>query len=120
MTPTQALEELLAALEAGSVNATDDLNGVATPSVVVSNAGIDVAGIGRRQLPATFRLALLAGAWSSAGAGRELATLSGAVLGILARLEGWAVGDLTSSQTIRVAGSDYLGAFVTTQRMIDI
>lgn len=112
--------DLVAALVGAGIRATEDLGGVATPSVIVSGAGVDVGHIGRGQVGAAYRLALLAGAWDAAGSSRGLAELTDDVLTVLRELTGWAIGDVTPDTIIRIAGADLYGAFIPLRRMADV
>lgn len=112
--------DLVTALTGAGIRATEDLGGVAVPCVIVSGSGVDVGHIGRGQVAAGYRLALLSGAWDAAGASRGLAALTDDVLAVLRALEGFAVGDVTADTIIRVAGSDLYGAFIPLRRLADV
>jgi hypothetical protein len=116
-----ARAEVIAALIAAGVRASDT-PGADTPYVYVAGDG---SGDGSRvvtgQLVASFRLVMVGGAWDESAAARDLDTLKQTVLETLRSLAGWRLTSGVSRDGARDwAGALYLSADVTAERLIDI
>lgn len=120
-TLAEARADLAGALVNGAVDVAPTPGRVASPCVLVFGNGIaDLRGVGRGQLPAGFRLVLVAGRADQEATAAMLDALTLVVLGILRELEGWRLGEIRPD-TIRTFGAgDYLTRDLTTAVMVDI
>lgn len=116
----EARDALMTALATAGLNPTDDPSGRAVPCTIVVGDGADTSAIGRRQLPAGFRVVLLAGAWDGSGTSRTLASSVSAFLTMAATLVGWGVGPMGPDRTYQTAGGLLLGAECTLSHQVDV
>ena len=119
-TLAEARAELVAALEAADIAATDTPGARDVPYVLVSGDGIDAAHIVRGQAVATFRALCIAGAWDGHAVVDELDSLKLATLTVVRELEAWRFGSVGRDGIRTFGGSELLTADVSASRMIDI
>jgi hypothetical protein len=113
--------DLTTAMAAGSVKVSPAPGSIAPPVVLIFGDGIpDLRGIGRGQVPARFRLILLAGKPDAAASAKALDALLLAVLSVLRALAGWTIVEVRGVRTRSDAGSLYLSSDVIVESMIEI
>lgn len=113
--------ELVEALVAGDVDVAPTPGRAASPCVLVYGNGIDdLRGVGRGQLPAGFRLVLVAGRADQEASADLLDALTLVVLGILRELAGWRLGQIRPDTIRPIGAGDYLTRDVTCAVMVDI
>ena len=116
-TLADARAELVAALAADGI----PVGVPSLPSVRVFLGGATTDHLVRGQIPATFRLVVIGGAYGTSDTSSvALATMAGDVLATLRDLDGWAVGDLSPERLSRHAGGDVLVAELSATRMTDL
>ena len=102
--------EVVAAFVAQSVDAATVLGKRPPPYVAVIGEGIDTAHMIRGEALATFRLALIAGAWDDEAAIGQLDTLKHEALAVARALVGYSVGAMGRDVIRRIGASDQLAA----------
>lgn len=115
-----ARAELIAALEADGIRATDTPGGRDLPYVLVAGDGIELTHLVRGQGTATFRATCIAGAWDDSAAALALDELKLDVLGVLRALPGWRVNSVGRDGIRTYAGAELLTADCSASRMIDL
>lgn len=110
MTLTERRAEQVAALEAADIPAAVTLGKRTPPYVAVIGESIELAHIVRGQALASFRWAMIAGAWDDEAAVAMLDALKLGCIAVARALEGYAVGDVRRDGIRRIAGGEYLAA----------
>jgi hypothetical protein len=119
-TLAEARDELIAALVAADVRATDNPGGIDPPYVAVLGNGIDLGHIVRNEAEASFRSVCIAGAADNTGAVDQLDALKLATIAVLRSLAGWRLGEVRADGLRSYQGSEYLTADVTASRFVTI
>ena len=119
-TLVQARAELVAAIDAAGIKATDVAGGKAVPYVLVAGAGIDLSRVISGRVEATFRAICVAGGWDEGTAIEALDAMKLGVLSVLAGLAGWRLGEVGRDGIRSFSGSDLLTADVSASRLIDL
>lgn len=115
-----ARAELIAALEAASLSATETPGSKPPPYVAVLGGGVDFGHIVRGSVLSTWRLACVAGLADAKASVAQLDALKLSAIGMLLTLAGWQLGEVRPDGIRSYAGSDYLTADVTASRYIDL
>ena len=115
-----ARAELVAAIDAAGMKATDVAGAKPVPYVLVAGAGIDPSRVMVGKVAATFRAICVAGAWDQAAAVGSLDELKLGVLSVLRGLAGWQLGEVGRDGIRSFSGSDLLTADVSATRLIDL
>lgn len=112
--------ELVAALVAATVRASDDPGAVEPPVTYIYGDGSDLVGVGRGQVRYGFRLVLVAGLREAPYASSTLGTLAELVITTLRALAGWQLGPLSADVVRTIAGGEYLTADLSVSTMVDL
>lgn len=113
------LAAIVATLTAADVPTFDDPGMVDPPCAFVASRGSDLEGIGRGQVPWSFRVVCIGGAWDAQGAARELAAVRTAALAAL-RAASWGVTSVSADGTRQFAGGIYLSADIELSAMTEV
>ena len=121
MTITEARAELVDALVADGVAATDTPGGADLPYVLVVADGIPELGhVVAGHVEAQFIARCVAGAWDSSAAVAALDELKLAALTVIHQLDGWRMGPVRRDGIRALAGADLLTADVVTSRLVTL
>lgn len=113
---------LAAALAAAGIPAGDPAGQTAPPCALIFGAGIDVgsAHVGRGQVPARFRITLVAGLYDEYAAGLDLATMQGDAIAAVRDMAGWQLIESGPDTITAIAGGQYYAADLIVAAMIDL
>jgi hypothetical protein len=116
-----ARAELIGALIAAGVRATDTPGGDPPYAYVTGDGTSDPSRVVTGQIEAAFRVVLVGGAWDEAAAARELDTLKDAFLSAVRDLDGWRFGaPIGRDGTREWAGGLYMTADAFANTLVDI
>lgn len=115
-----ARAELIAAVEAASIAATDTPGDRQPPYVAVLGNGIDLERVLAGKALASFRLACVAGKADASASVLSLDTLKLDIVSMLRGLAGWQLGEVRPDGVRIFAGGTYLSADVIAARLIDL